>query len=767
MLKKIAAILESSTGGTGEFCTKITTGYQDLEITIKDFGELEFPISSKTAKKLFGQGKPAKFGKRDQTIYDPQIRSTRKIPKSNVKIAKRSWNRTLNPVLQQVQKRLGIPEDSNLCAKFHEMLVYGPGDFFAAHQDTEKEESMVGTLVVLLPSKFKGGSLVIEQHGDKKHFRFTGNIDEKLTFIAFYADCYHQVKKVTSGYRIALIYNLIAKRTFAPDLATPNAKLTKAVKKYFEISNEEFFGYSAVRPRWLVYLLDHQYTQKSLSWAQLKGADQNRGAQLLSAAQELGLEAHLALADVQEVREAYRDGDYGYGYGRSRRRRYWDYYDDEDDEDNADVTVGGVLAEDCVLNYWIDVEGKKQSLGEHSVFRKMICWTKASDEFDPFESEYEGYMGNYGNTMEYWYHRAAIVLWQKNDSYASLFSINPSKTLTEINRLLKKDRKNGRDAIEKILPQWSGQIRYAEPPLILKVFNIAASVNDQELATKLILACERLVLSKTTLSGLRKILSSYGEPWLLSALSQFSSEETRRSLSIQNFLDMIKELRADYPTLASWLFKHQLATQTKSDLLSERHSGNLEIKEHAKKHCQSIKELLLAAKEICRPDLHLATIDHVLAYPRLYSPEILNLILREVPFSWKGDDPEKWGNGRLLSETEQRFANAIAAAKQEEGNWSIHTYQFCNCGDCKTLALFLENAEQQKYVWPLAKQRRRHIHDIIEKMGISVTHSTQRSGSPHKLILTKTTALFKNAEKRYKAIAKEIKLFEKFKKTLE
>jgi hypothetical protein len=32
------------------------------------------------------------------------------------------------------------------------MLVYGKGQFFLPHQDSEKDDAMVGTLVVSLPS---------------------------------------------------------------------------------------------------------------------------------------------------------------------------------------------------------------------------------------------------------------------------------------------------------------------------------------------------------------------------------------------------------------------------------------------------------------------------------------------------------------------------------------------------------------------------------------------------------------------------------------
>ncbi len=32
-----------------------------------------------------------------------------------------------------------------------------------------------------------------------------------------------------------------------------------------------------------------------------------------------------------------------------------------------------------------------------------ICWTKEKEYLEPYNTEYEGYMGNYGNTMDYWY----------------------------------------------------------------------------------------------------------------------------------------------------------------------------------------------------------------------------------------------------------------------------------------------------------------------------------------------------------------------------
>ncbi|HET6186132.1 MAG TPA: 2OG-Fe(II) oxygenase [Trebonia sp.] len=51
-------------------------------------------------------------------------------------------------------------------AEPHALLVYGTGQFFLPHQDSEKDDTMIGTLVVSLPSSHTGGELVIE-HNDK------------------------------------------------------------------------------------------------------------------------------------------------------------------------------------------------------------------------------------------------------------------------------------------------------------------------------------------------------------------------------------------------------------------------------------------------------------------------------------------------------------------------------------------------------------------------------------------------------------------------
>jgi hypothetical protein len=54
---------------------------------------------------------------------------------------------------------------------------------------------------VTLPSSYTGGELMVEHNEERKAYRGSKTA---LSLVAFYADCRHEVLKVTSGYRIAV-----------------------------------------------------------------------------------------------------------------------------------------------------------------------------------------------------------------------------------------------------------------------------------------------------------------------------------------------------------------------------------------------------------------------------------------------------------------------------------------------------------------------------------------------------------------------------------
>jgi len=66
----------------------------------------------------------------------------------------------------------------------------------------------------------------------------------------------------------------------------------------------------------------------------------------------------------------------------------------------------------------------------------------------------------------------------------------------------------------------------------------------------------------------------------------------------------------------------------------------------------------------------------------------------------------------------------------------------CACELCRTLRTFLDDTSRRTLEWPLAKERRRHVHARIDAAELPVTHVTRRQGRPYTLVLNKTEALF-------------------------
>jgi hypothetical protein len=122
----------------GAFSARRTARPDDLRLEVRGVGPIALPVSVGQAKELCLMGRPARFGKGEQTLLDARVRDTREIPKSRIRIDRRLWNTTLLPVLDRLRAGLGLPAGCELAAGFHSMLVYAPGQFFAPDQDSER-----------------------------------------------------------------------------------------------------------------------------------------------------------------------------------------------------------------------------------------------------------------------------------------------------------------------------------------------------------------------------------------------------------------------------------------------------------------------------------------------------------------------------------------------------------------------------------------------------------------------------------------------------
>ena len=173
---------------TSAFSVELTARPDDLCLEVDGFGPVRFPVTPAKARKLIALGLPARFGRGEQTLTDPDVRDTWEIPKHLVHA---TWNAPiLQVILATVKEELGLPNAAELTADLHSLLVYEPDQFFLAHQDSEKDDAMIGTLVVTLPSSYTGGELMVGQGEEWKAYRGSKTV---LSLVAFYADCQHEV----------------------------------------------------------------------------------------------------------------------------------------------------------------------------------------------------------------------------------------------------------------------------------------------------------------------------------------------------------------------------------------------------------------------------------------------------------------------------------------------------------------------------------------------------------------------------------------------
>jgi hypothetical protein len=289
--ERLTSLLDD-TEAPGSFSAQILAPADTLQVEVVGLGAVQTPVRGPLAKKLIAVGRPATFGRAEQTLTDTSVRDTWEITPDLVTLDGPAWEATLGVVLDDVRDELGLPPTTTLRAELHAMLIYGKGQFFLSHQDSEKDDAMVGTLVVSLPSAHTGGELIVEHGGESVTYRTS---KQDLSFVAFYADCRHEVKPVTSGYRVTLTFNLLADGEADTQGSGPLADLARCLTEHFAAPATPRYSRTDLDPpNRLVYLLDHEYTQRGLSWNRLKGADAERAALLRAAAERAGCEAVLA-----------------------------------------------------------------------------------------------------------------------------------------------------------------------------------------------------------------------------------------------------------------------------------------------------------------------------------------------------------------------------------------------------------------------------------------------------------------------------------------
>ncbi|GAB96970.1 putative 2-oxoglutarate/Fe(II)-dependent dioxygenase YbiX [Kineosphaera limosa] len=715
---------------------------QSPTVTVAGFGELRLPLTAATARRLVAKGEAAPFGKGEETLLDTSVRHTWHFPRTAVDV---DWHGQLDDILDEARRALALPVGCRLEAEFHSLLVYERGQFFAQHQDSEKDDAMVATLVVVLQSPSSGGELVV--HGPEGPSTYAGSRDA-TTMVALYADAVHEVLPVRTGHRVALTYNLLLRGDTAGQTVGGDAvaEAETLLNRHFTTAVKPRYGGEAATPTRVAYLLDHSYTPRALvgGMGRLKGVDAERAAILREAAARAGCEVVLALADVHETR------DDGYGGDESLI--------------DSEVTITHARAADGT----VEEPGILLTNAE-------LTATTPSRALRAYAREHQGYMGNYGNTIDRWYHRGALLVWPTHLAFANRVRAAPAAELrTALRRLAEHDDSATRD-IAGLLPIWPDVVSSlgyrhlvsGEPSGVSHLFAdamaLASHLDDETMGDALLHPFAIDDLSPEGADSLLGLADTRGPAWTRARISRWFSPEARRSYGglSENWVEDLPELtralrqRPDLTSLLlqqSWAWlRPQLPSQLAATSTTTVRSRLADLGKLLASVMGAVAEADGAADEV-RAEVIAWCSDEA-------SDSLLDLLLPALNAAgaWPAARIDKSGLRDLARVASDLLEQRANSAPREVDDWSIHLPAGCSCDLCEKLVGFLANPAARVLEWPIAKQGRQHLHHRLDGAELPVTHVTRRQGSPYVLVLRKTADLFEADARRRSEAEQELR----------
>eukprot|EP01112_Ceratiomyxa_fruticulosa_P010847 TRINITY_DN2885_c0_g2_i1.p1 TRINITY_DN2885_c0_g2~~TRINITY_DN2885_c0_g2_i1.p1 ORF type:complete len:874 (-),score=195.62 TRINITY_DN2885_c0_g2_i1:101-2722(-) len=371
----------------------------ELNLSGKPFKPEKWPLVAEEVQQIIAGCDVSPFGLKEKTVIDKKVRYTWQLEPEKVKIGEQYQqyiNATLLPKMQQ-----GFGLSGQLQANFYKLLVYEKDGFFLPHRDSEKENNMISTLIVQLPSKYQGGELIVNHMETSKRFDFSiaaspGN-STKTHFCAFFCDCEHEVLPVTAGYRICLVYNIVYTPANFEPTNPATRKLVNQIAHLIEQWNLDDYDQTPCK---MAFLLQHHYTPAGLSFGTLKSSDKEL-AYLLKEVQRkvVFMSVYLGLVTLHQL---------GYPKGQT-------WYEDEDTTniEGRIKKMSDVIKSDTKVDILIDLDDRrdftvsKMNITDAEVNVEM---KKISGTEDPNSLKLKA-TGNDGVLMDRWYHRAVLIFW--------------------------------------------------------------------------------------------------------------------------------------------------------------------------------------------------------------------------------------------------------------------------------------------------------------------------------------------------------------------
>lgn len=671
-------------------------------LAVEGVGDLSFPVPESQLRALVAASHRAPYGKGPKTLVDTSVRDCRQIDADKIHLAGRGWRVSLDEVMDRVARGLGLSSDL-LDAELYKLLVYEPGGFFSTHRDTEKSDGMVGTLSVSLPVHGAGGELVV-RHGDRETV-FDMNAEEpsEVAFAAFYADCPHEVRPVTGGYRISLVFNLCLRSAGeSPPLAPDYAALADRAAESLSAWRKE-----GVTDK-LVWVLDHEYSEEGLSFEALKGVDATRARVLSPAADRAGCELYAAILHIDEFGLPLLNVHDG-GWGGS-----WEAeHSDSEFEEVSEVWRR--------LDGWSARDGSRPPFGHVPLNDLELLPRDALDDAEPDERRLEESTGNEGASLTLTYRLAAFVVWAR------------SKTVD----IVASGHSDGAGRAEML--------------------RFLAAADDAESVARF---ARRVVLPRYDGSeneALADVMGMLGPAAAADVVSALVREHLAlRPKAVPSFLALVGETPGGAPA-AAWCDVARdgvravllgLPAAFGARAADTRPTPNFYQPPAEPFDREAVRDLLILAHRFGLAEEAETAARAIAGHPEEVAPErVLPAALADMREREGVADTDAYAYLWRVA------ADALLARSSEPPvaprDRTVAANFSCDCEHCANLRAFCEDPAARSARFPLRKDLRRHLHRQIDDHGLDLYHVTERRGRPYTLICTKNRASYERRLAEY------------------
>ena len=719
-------------------------------LTVEGIGPVALPLLPMQAEQLVAVAERAPYGKGKETLVDTEVRRTWQIGADKVRIAGKHWQKNLDGIVAQVANKLGV--NGTVIAELYKLLVYDTGSFFVSHRDTEKTAGMFATLVIILPSVYSGGELVVRHRGEEARLELNVSDPSEVAYAAFYADCKHEVLPITSGCRLTLIYNLLRtdqnQASEPPDYGSEQADITDWLREWGQSLEAE----ESDAPQKLIYLLEHAYTQAELSFAALKGTDASRGIVAAAAAEQADCDLHLGLLTIHEY------GSAEHAYYPSRRGRYREY------EDNEEFEIGEVIDRFQKLSNWRKPDDSRPAFAEIPFENEEVCLPEG-ETLEPEEVEFSEATGNEGASYERTYQRAALVFWPRRRRLAVFNQAGLSITRPYLNDLAERWVRSGK-GFES--PLWqeahelSGHILRTWSQSNQTYRHLETSGDRASILNSLFRLQDKVridaFLSKISAEG------NYGMGDNENLVLAIGLLPPSRAIELIECI-VAKRAAIDPAACADLLARCSLAAWSgvpPSSLFSSAKSlvdvlpGDPQTPPPTNYRSRQaltdplfVVNLMAALERISPGDLAEQAADCLLTRSATYG---LDAIL--VPALLKLSGQTGAATGRLRTACLEHLGQRIAKTLEPPADWTRANTLSCKCKHCAELGRFLVDPGLKEWFFKASQHDRSHVEHSIKQAACDIDMKTDTRGRPYTLVCVKNQASY---EKRVRQCEQDLR----------